>query len=68
MLGCPGSVKSTDKNALIVFTSDHGDMLGERNYRFTKYCLYDSSVRVPVILSVLMHLACTSTGFPVGRG
>ena len=39
------------KNALIVFTSDHGDMLGERNYRFTKYCLYDSSVRIPIILS-----------------
>ncbi len=39
------------KDALIVFTSDHGEMLGERNYRFTKYCLYESSVRVPVILS-----------------
>lgn len=39
------------KNALIVFTSDHGEMLGERNYRFTKYCLYESSVRVPVLLS-----------------
>ena len=39
------------KNALIAFTSDHGDMLGERNFRFTKYCLYDSSVRVPIILS-----------------
>lgn len=39
------------KNAMIVFTSDHGDMLGERNYRFTKYCLYDSSVRVPLIIS-----------------
>ena len=39
------------KNALIIFTSDHGEMLGERNYRFTKYCLYDSSVRVPLILS-----------------
>ena len=39
------------KNALIVFTSDHGEMLGERHYRFTKYCLYDSSVRVPVLLS-----------------
>ena len=38
-------------NALIVFTSDHGEMLGERNYRFTKYCLYESSVRVPVLLS-----------------
>ncbi|MBN2183313.1 MAG: sulfatase-like hydrolase/transferase [Sedimentisphaerales bacterium] len=39
------------KNALIVFLSDHGEMLGERNFRFTKYCLYDSSVRVPLILS-----------------
>lgn len=38
-------------NALIVFTSDHGEMLGERNYRFSKYCLYDSSVRVPLILA-----------------
>ncbi|MFO7645483.1 MAG: sulfatase-like hydrolase/transferase [Desulfosarcina sp.] len=39
------------KDALIVFTSDHGEMLGERNYRFTKYCLYESSVRIPIILS-----------------
>ena len=38
-------------NALIVFTSDHGEMLGERNFRFSKYCLFDSSVRVPLILS-----------------
>lgn len=38
-------------NSLIVFTSDHGEMLGERNYHFSKYCLYDSSVRVPIILS-----------------
>jgi len=39
------------KNSMIVFTSDHGEMLGERNYRFTKYCLYESSVRVPILLS-----------------
>lgn len=39
------------ENSLIVFTSDHGDMLGERNYRFTKYCLYENSVRVPILLS-----------------
>lgn len=38
-------------NALIVFCSDHGEMLGERFYRFNKYCLYESSVRVPLILS-----------------
>ncbi|MDR1672836.1 MAG: sulfatase-like hydrolase/transferase [Bacteroidales bacterium] len=38
-------------NAIIVFLSDHGEMLGERHYRFTKYCLYESSVRVPLVLS-----------------
>jgi arylsulfatase A-like enzyme len=38
-------------NAIVVYTSDHGEMLGERNYRFTKYCLYESAVRVPLILS-----------------
>ncbi|SFF26533.1 Arylsulfatase A [Paenibacillus algorifonticola] len=38
-------------HALIVFVSDHGEMLGERRYRFNKYNLYDSSVRVPMILS-----------------
>ena len=38
-------------NTLIIFTSDHGEMMGERNYRFSKYCLFDSSVRVPLILS-----------------
>ena len=39
------------ENALIVYTSDHGEMLGERYYRFNKYCLYDPSVRVPMIFS-----------------
>jgi arylsulfatase A-like enzyme len=38
-------------NAIIVYCSDHGEMLGERFYRFNKYCLYESSVRVPLILS-----------------
>lgn len=39
------------ENAIIVYVSDHGEMLGERYYRFNKYCLYESSVRVPVIIS-----------------
>lgn len=39
------------ENALIVYLSDHGEMLGERYYRFNKYCLYDASVRVPIIIS-----------------
>ncbi|MBQ3080409.1 MAG: sulfatase-like hydrolase/transferase [Clostridia bacterium] len=38
-------------NALIVFVSDHGDMMGERDHRFSKYCLFESSVRVPLVLS-----------------
>jgi len=39
------------ENALIIYVSDHGEMLGERYFRFNKYCLYESSVRVPIILS-----------------
>ncbi|MGB5821103.1 MAG: sulfatase-like hydrolase/transferase [Saonia sp.] len=39
------------ENTIIVYTSDHGEMLGERYYRFNKYNLYESSVRVPLILS-----------------
>ncbi len=38
-------------NAIIVYTSDHGEMLGEHYYRFNKYNLYDPSVKVPVILA-----------------
>jgi arylsulfatase A-like enzyme len=34
----------------ILFTSDHGDMLGDRG-RVSKYCLYDGSVRVPLIVA-----------------
>ena len=37
-------------NTFIIFTSDHGEMLGERN-RFSKYCLYEAGVRVPLIVS-----------------
>lgn len=39
------------ENSLIVFCSDHGDMMGERQHMFSKYCLFESSVRVPLILS-----------------
>ena len=43
--------KGLDQNTLFVFLSDHGDMMGERDNRFSKYCLFDSSVRVPLILA-----------------
>jgi len=37
-------------NTLAIFTSDHGDMLGDRG-RVSKYCLYEGSVRVPLIVA-----------------
>ena len=43
--------KGLDRDTLFVFLSDHGDMMGERDGRYSKYCLYDSSVRVPLILA-----------------
>ena len=39
------------ENAIIIYTSDHGEMLGEHYYRFNKYNLYDPSVKVPMILA-----------------
>lgn len=39
------------ENSLVVFCSDHGDMLGERLFRTSKYNLYDGAVRVPLIFS-----------------
>lgn len=38
-------------NAILIYTADHGEMLGEHYYRFNKYCLYDASVRVPLIVA-----------------
>lgn len=38
------------ENTLVLFISDHGDMLGDRG-RVSKYCLYEGSVRVPLILA-----------------
>lgn len=37
-------------NTFILFTSDHGESLGDR-YRFSKYSLYESSIRVPLIMA-----------------
>ena len=39
------------ENTLILYLSDHGEMLGDHYYRFTKYCLYEASVRVPMIVA-----------------
>jgi len=51
-----GSLLSTlkdvglDKTTLVVFTADHGEMLGERGGWFKQY-FYEPSVRVPLIIS-----------------
>ncbi len=37
-------------DTLVIFMSDHGDLMGERAGMRTKYNLYDSSIRVPFIL------------------
>jgi arylsulfatase A-like enzyme len=49
------------ENTFVVFTSDHGEMLGDRR-RLSKYCLYEGSVRVPLMVAgpgVPTHLSGT---------
>jgi arylsulfatase A-like enzyme len=38
-------------NTVVLFCSDHGEMLGDRRHHFGKYCLYEGSVRVPLIIA-----------------
>ncbi|UWQ90535.1 choline-sulfatase [Rhodobacteraceae bacterium M382] len=46
------ALKSTgaDQNTAIIFTSDHGEMLGERGMWFKKH-FFEKALRVPLILS-----------------
>lgn len=39
-----------DEDTIVIFTSDHGEMLGERGMWF-KMCLFEGSVRVPLIVA-----------------
>jgi choline-sulfatase len=38
------------EDTIVIFTSDHGEMLGERGMWF-KMCLFEGSVRVPLIIA-----------------
>jgi choline-sulfatase len=46
------------EDTVVLFTSDHGDMLGERRM-VQKRCFYEWSVRVPLLLSVPGREAAT---------
>lgn len=42
-------------NTIVVYTSDHGEMDGDHGL-FQKFCLFEPSVRVPLIVSFPKHL------------
>ena len=47
-----------DKNTIILFCSDHGNMLGERGLWF-KLSFFEGAARVPLIMRILDQSPCT---------
>ncbi|MGI6704777.1 MAG: sulfatase [Clostridia bacterium] len=43
------------ENTIVVYTSDHGEMDGDHGL-FQKFCLFEPSVKVPLIISYPKHL------------
>jgi choline-sulfatase len=50
-----------DRNTVVVFVSDHGEMLGERGMWF-KQCFFEDSVRVPFMVSWPQRLTPSRVG------
>lgn len=44
------SANGMDEDTLVIFTSDHGEMLGEKGF-WTKSTMYDSAARVPLLMA-----------------
>ena len=55
LLGCLRE-EGLDENTLVVYTTDHGDQLGERGL-WWKHTLYEESIRVPLIVRWPGHIA-----------
>ncbi len=53
-----------EKNTIVVYTSDHGEMLGEHGL-WGKFVFYESSVRVPLIFHVPGRTAAARSLTPV---
>ncbi len=45
------------QDSLIVFTSDHGESLGEHKEKYHAYYIYDCALRIPLIFRVPSHLS-----------
>lgn len=50
-----GVDKMTGRNTIVVFTSDHGEMLGD-HYLFRKSLPYEASARVPLLIRTPHHM------------
>ena len=54
------------ENTIIVFTADHGDMMGGHKMVWkSNHSFYDEVVRIPMIISYPKHIAPDKAAFPI---